>query len=81
MCPHPNSCEKPYNFQNLRLAIEKILKTATGDHEKTEILMERLRNQVNEGLDSISIFRNYHENDREYIHCYCLATAFYLDHF
>ena len=43
--------------------------------------MKKLREQVNDSLNSISMFRNIHENDRQYIHCHCLAIAFYLDHY
>ena len=37
--------------------------------------------QVNDSLGSVSVFRNVHEDDRLHIHSYCLAIAFYLDHY
>ena len=43
--------------------------------------MIKLKRQVNEGMDSISMFRNIHENDRRYIHIHCLAIHFYLNHY
>ena len=43
--------------------------------------MDSLKKQVNDSLGSVSVFRNVHEDDRDYIHAYCLAIAFYLDHY
>lgn len=43
--------------------------------------MLALKDQVREGIDSINMFRSVHEKERDFIHCYCLAIAFYLDHY
>ena len=43
--------------------------------------MGKLKEQVTNGLDSINMFRNIHENDIKYVHCHCLAINFYLDHY
>lgn len=43
--------------------------------------MKKLREQVREGIDSVNMFRSVHENNRDALHCYCLAIAFYLDHY
>ena len=43
--------------------------------------MQKLRKQVNEGLESVNVFRNIHENDVQYVHCHILAVVFYLDHY
>ena len=36
---------------------------------------------MRESIDTINLFRSPHDDDREYVHCYCLAIAFYLDHY
>lgn len=51
------------------------------DNEKMKKIMDELKKQVNDSLSALSMFRNMHENDRDYIHAYCLAIAFYLDHY
>ena len=67
-------------MNQLRESIECILETASNTETKDHI-MKLLKQQVNDGLGAISIFRNVHESDRLYVHAYCLVMAFYLDHY
>ena len=75
---HPKKTE--YTIKTLVASITNILTVLT-DEQKAKEIMIKLKEQVNDSLNSISIFRNIHENDREFVHCHCLVIAFYLDHF
>ena len=43
--------------------------------------MNKLWQQVNHTMLALNMFRTAYDLDREYVHCYCLAIAFYLDHY
>ena len=32
-------------------------------------------------MHTLNVFRTTYDLDRHYVHCYCLAIAFYLDHY
>ena len=41
-------------------------------------IMKSLHAQVNKSLESLSIFRTINDNDKDYVHCHCLAILFFL---
>ena len=72
--------KEQYTIKTLVASITRILTVFTDASIAKEIL-KKLKDQVNDSLNTISMFRNIHENDRHFIHCHCLAIAFYLDHY
>ena len=60
---HPKKSKGKYSIKTLVASISKIL-TQYSDKDTTDKVMLKLREQVNDSLNSISMFRNIHENDR-----------------
>ena len=69
-----------YSIKTLVGSIKYILTVLT-DIKKAMDIMNKLKKQVNDSLNSISIFRNILEIYHQYIHYHCLVIAFYLDHY
>ena len=65
----------------MRNSIYNVIKACSGSEETAKQMMENLRKQVQRSIMSINLYRSPHDDDKEFIHCYCLAIAFYLDHY
>ena len=74
-CPHP-SIKTQFNHLTLLASIKRIL-IREYNQDQINMILQQLKQNTKDGLDTVNIFKNPHENDRN-VHCHILAIMLYL---
>ena len=77
---HPSLTRQKYSIHSLKNSIQAIVTELTCA-ERAQSIMNKLKVQVGQSLDAITLFKTSYDLERNYINCYCLVIAFYLDHY